>query len=88
MSSFSYASEGDVFLFSSASLRKQKGDVQAELAVEGWVWGVSLFEFGFGFVVEYPYPNISPSQTHTHDPEPNRELRSYITLLLLRRSRK
>jgi hypothetical protein len=33
MSSFSYASEGDVFLFSSASLRKQKGDVQAQLAV-------------------------------------------------------
>jgi hypothetical protein len=33
MSSFGYASEGDVFLFSSASLRKQKGDVQAQLAV-------------------------------------------------------
>jgi hypothetical protein len=27
MSSFGYASQGDVFLFSSASLRKQKGDV-------------------------------------------------------------
>jgi hypothetical protein len=43
MSSFGYASEGDVFLFSSAMLRKQKGDVQAELAIEWWVLGLSLF---------------------------------------------
>jgi hypothetical protein len=36
MSSLGSASEGDVFLFSSATLRKQKGDVQADLAIE---WG-------------------------------------------------
>ncbi len=37
MSSFGYASEGDIFLLPSASLRKQKSDVQAKLAVEWWV---------------------------------------------------
>ena len=45
MSSFGYASEGDVFIFSSASLRKYKGDMLAQLAA-GWrVLCVSLYEF-------------------------------------------
>ena len=44
MSSFGYASEGDVFLFSSATLRKQKGDVLAEFAVGWGGLGECLFE--------------------------------------------
>jgi hypothetical protein len=58
MSSFGYASEGDIFLFSSAMLRKQKGDVQAELAIE---WGFRLSNINPGETI----PKLSNSHRPT-----------------------